>query len=149
MKMRKVLSLLLAVIMIVVVFAGCTKTTPPVQPPTEETPGEETPPAEETSGDKILKFGGSGFDGVFNPILSDNVYDAYIADIIFEKLIENNPEGEFIPGIAEWDISEDHLTYTFTLKDGIKFSDGTDLTTEDVAFTYMSIAHPKYNVFSS
>ena len=145
MKMRKILSLLLAVMMIAVVFAGCTQTPPAEEPPAEEPPAEEPPAEEEPKGDQILKFGATGFDGVFNPILSDNVYDAYIESIIFEKLITNNIEGEYIPNIAEWVLSEDKLTYTFTLKDGIKFSDGSDLTAEDVAFTYMTIAHPDYN----
>ncbi len=147
MKKGKLLSLLLAVAMVAMLFAGCTsQSNQPAPPaPTPETPAPEQPPAEEPKGDQILKFGATGFDGVFNPIMSDNVYDAYIESIIFEKLITNNPEGEYVPNIAEWEISEDHLTYTFTLKDGIKFSDGTPLTTDDVEFTYKTIAHPDYN----
>lgn len=140
MKKSKILSLLLAVAMLAVFIAGCSS--PEKEP---ETVDGETPPAEEPKGEQILKYGASGFDGVFNPIMSDNVYDAYISDIIFEKMVDNDVEGEYVPGIAEWTLSEDHLTYTFTLKDGIKFSDGSDLTTEDVAFTYMTIAHPDYN----
>lgn len=139
MKIRKLLSLLLAMVMVVVLFAGCKGQT--------QTPGPQggSDNTEQPKGDQILRLGASSFDGVFNPIMSDNVYDAYITDIIFEKLIDNTPEGEYVPGIAEWTLSEDNLTYTFTLKDGIKFSDGSDLTTEDVAFTYMAIAHPDYN----
>lgn len=145
MKTRK-LSLLLAVIMVAVFIAGCTSPAEqPAQPSQPEQPAGEQPAAEEPKGDQILKFGASSFDGVFNPIMSDNVYDAYISDIIFEKLITNTPEGEYVPAIAEWELSEDKLTYTFTLKDGIKFSDGTPLTTEDVEFTYKAIAHPDYN----
>ena len=145
MKTRK-LSLLLAVIMVAVFIAGCTSPAEqPAQPSQPEQPAGEQPAAEEPKGDQILKFGASSFDGVFNPIMSDNVYDAYISDIIFEKLITNTPEGEYVPAITEWELSEDKLTYTFTLKDGIKFSDGTPLTTEDVEFTYKAIAHPDYN----
>jgi len=43
---------------------------------------------------------------------------------------------ETIPGLAEsWVASNDGLTYTYTLRDGLKWSDGTPLTAEDVAFT--------------
>ena len=77
--------------------------------------------------------------------MTDNVYDDYVVNLIFEHLIDNNAEAEYVPELAEWTLSEDHLTYTFTLKDGIKFSDGTPLTTADVEFTYKTIAHPKYN----
>ncbi len=147
MKTRKFLSLILAMVMVVTLLSGCTQPTeqPAPTPAPAPSPEQPAPAPEEPKGDQILKFGASSFDGVFNPIMSDNVYDAYIADIIFEKLITNTPEGEYVPSIATWTLSEDKLTYTFTLKDGIKFSDGTDLTTEDVAFTYMTIAHPDYN----
>lgn len=142
MKSRKLVSLILAVMMTVMLFAGCTSQT--AQTPSEpQKPAEQ--PAETPKADKILKFGGTGFGGLFNPIMSDNTYDTYVADSIFEKLVTNDADGEMIPVLAEWTISEDKLTYTFTLKDGIKFSDGSDLTTEDVAFTYETIAHPDYN----
>lgn len=94
--------------------------------------------------DQILKFGEISFDGRFNPIMSDKVYDSYIVDLIFEGLVSYNAEGEPIPGIATWETSEDNLTYTFTLKDGVCFSDGTPLTTDDVLYTYMMMADKDY-----
>lgn len=141
MKTRKVLSLILAVVMVFTLFTGCTKQTPPAD---TKTPVEE-PKKEEPKVDKILKMGGSSFSGVFNPVMSDTTYDDYISRCLFEALVDNDPNGERIPVLAEWKLSDDKLTYTFTLKDGIKFSDGKPLTTEDVAFTYMTMAHPDYN----
>ncbi len=130
MNLKKLSAMLLTLALSVSVFAGCGK------------PGTGTEkPAEE----KILKMGLSGYTGLFNPIMSDNTYDTYVVDLIFEALVKLNKDGEYEPNIAEWKISEDKLTYTFTLKDGIKFSDGTDLTADDVAFTYMTIANPKYD----
>lgn len=44
------------------------------------------------------------------------------------------------PGLAEsWDTSEDGLTWTFHIREGVKWSDGEDLTAEDIAFTYNRI----------
>ncbi len=141
MKTKKLLSLILVVAMVLISFAGCgTKE----QSGTPEQPKAETP-KEEIKADKILKMGGTGFSGVFNPIMADTTYDDYITSVLFEALTINNSEGEYVPMLADWKLSDDKLTYTFTLKDGIKFSDGTPLTTEDVAFTYETIACPDYN----
>ncbi len=146
MKTKKLLSLILVVAMVLISFAGCgakEQSGTPEQPKTEQ-PKTETP-KEEIKANKILKMGGTGFSGVFNPIMSDTTYDDYITSVLFEALTINNSEGEYVPMLADWKLSDDKLTYTFTLKDGIKFSDGTPLTTEDVAFTYETIACPDYN----
>ena len=95
-------------------------------------------------GDQILKFGETSFKGLFNPIYSDTVYDGYIVDLVFEGLVKTSREAEYVPGLATWELGNENRTYTFTLTDGIKFSDGTPLTTEDVLYTYMTIAAPDY-----
>ena len=98
-----------------------------------------------TSGGNILRFGTSGIEGTFNPVVSDGVYDGYVVSLVFEGLISNDAEGQYIPSLAEsWEISDDKLTYTFTLKDGITFSDGSALTADDVAFTYNTIKEADY-----
>ena len=103
--------------------------------------GEETPVA----GDQILKFGTSGFEGVFNPILSDNVYDSYITALIFDGLVDVDGTGEYVPELATWELDEETKTvYTFTLRDGLTFSDGTPLTANDVAYTYNTIKEADY-----
>lgn len=145
MKSKKVLSLILVALMVLTLFTGCAKPSTPDTPSTPDGEQQEEQPKEEVKGDKILKLGNSGHGGLFNPIMSDNVYDDYVVRCVFEGLIDNNAEGEYVPNIATWELSEDKLTYTFTLKDGIKFSDGTPMTTEDVEFTYKTIAHPDYN----
>lgn len=100
----------------------------------------------ELEGDQILRFGETSFDGKFNPIMSDKVYDSYIVDILFEKLIDNDATGSYVAGpLADYELGNENRTYTFTLKDGVAFSDGTPMTADDVYFTYMMIAHPDYN----
>ncbi len=52
---------------------------------------------------------------------------------IFEGLVKPNSNGELIPAVAEsYEISEDGKTYTFVLRDGIKFHNGKAVTVEDV-----------------
>ncbi len=55
---------------------------------------------------------------------------------IFEGLTRFMGDGSVVPGLAEsWEISDDGLTYTFTLQSGVKFHDGTDMDAEDVKFS--------------
>ena len=55
---------------------------------------------------------------------------------VFEGLTRFGPDGAVNPALAEsWDISEDGLTYTFHLHDGVKFHDGTDMNADDVVFS--------------
>ena len=92
----------------------------------------------------ILKYGLSGIEGNFSPFISSNTYDTYVCSLIFEPLVTVDASGEYVPYLADWELSDDKLTYTFTLKDGIKFSDGTDMTAEDVAYSYSVPAEEDY-----
>lgn len=56
---------------------------------------------------------------------------------VYESLVRLDESGEIQPALAEdWTVSEDRKTYTFTLREGVKFSNGADLTSEDVKFSY-------------
>lgn len=55
---------------------------------------------------------------------------------IFEGLVKPNSDGEFIPAVASaYEVSEDALTYTFTLREGVKFHDGSTVTLGDVKYS--------------
>ena len=55
---------------------------------------------------------------------------------VFEGLTRIGSKGEVLPGLAEsWDISEDGKTYTFKLRTGVKYHDGSAFDAEDVKFS--------------
>lgn len=63
-----------------------------------------------------------------------------ITNNLYDTLIKVTPEGEFEPGLAEsWEISEDGLTITFTLREGISFHNGREMTAEDVEFSFQRL----------
>lgn len=57
--------------------------------------------------------------------------------ILYAALVQTNADMEVVADLAtDYTISEDAMTYTFQLRDGAKFSDGTEITSEDVVFSY-------------
>lgn len=62
--------------------------------------------------------------------------NAFAIDKIYESLVSFNSEGEIVDWLAEsHQISEDGLTYTFILREGLKFSNGNKVTAEDAVFS--------------
>ncbi|QGY00258.1 ABC transporter substrate-binding protein [Roseovarius faecimaris] len=62
--------------------------------------------------------------------------DQVLYSNVFEGLTRFGPDGAVNPGLAEsWEISDDGLTYTFKLHEGVTFHDGTELDASDVKFT--------------
>ena len=64
---------------------------------------------------------------------------------MFESLITQNDDGTFSPCLAEsWDVSKDGATYTFHLRQGVKFHDGSDFTADDVVATFQRLLDRAY-----
>jgi peptide/nickel transport system substrate-binding protein len=62
--------------------------------------------------------------------------DSVLYSNVFEGLTRFMADGSVVAGLAEsWDISEDGLAYTFTLREGVMFHDGTAMDAEDVKFS--------------
>lgn len=62
--------------------------------------------------------------------------DSVVYSNIFEGLTRFMGDGSIVPGLAEsWEISDDGLVYTFRLRDGVTFHDGTAMDAEDVKFS--------------
>lgn len=75
----------------------------------------------------------------FNPVLSQEV--TAIFGLLYEGLLSQNAiTTELEPALAEsWEVSEDNKRIVFTLREGLQWSDGEPLTTDDILFTYNDI----------
>ncbi len=83
--------------------------------------------------------------GVFLPYFYDNGWDGNAVQPIFSSLVTVDDNGNPISDLAEkWEVSSDNLTYTYYLRQNLKFSDGSPLTADDVAFTLTLLNDPAY-----
>ncbi len=74
----------------------------------------------------------------FNAALSQE--SPSIFGLTYEGLVTENGQAEIGPDLAKsWEISDDKLRIVFTLREGLKWSDGKPLTADDVVFTYNEI----------
>jgi peptide/nickel transport system substrate-binding protein len=75
--------------------------------------------------------------------------DIFATELIYNGLVRSDPTGktdDLVGGVADrWEVSEDGKTYTFHIRDGIKFSNGDPVTAEDVKFTLDRFGDPKIN----
>ncbi|MBA8906068.1 ABC transporter substrate-binding protein [Aminobacter ciceronei] len=99
--------------------------------------------AAKSEAEEVRIAGGSHLDA-FDPQLE--VTSLSVAMHIYDTLVDFGDEnyGSIVPSLAErWDNSEDGLTWTFYLKKGVKFSDGSPFNADSVKFTLERILDPK------
>lgn len=99
----------------------------------EEQKEEETK-APQPGGNLIV--GSIGEPTTFNPYWSQDSASSDVIGLVFDSLLGANDKAEPIPAMAEkYETSEDGLTWTFFLKKGLVWSDGTPITAHDVVFS--------------
>lgn len=74
----------------------------------------------------------------FNPMVPNNLSTSMVLSRLLSSLVAYDPRTErFIPGLAEsWEVGPEKKSYTFRLREGLRWSDGMPLTADDVIFTF-------------
>lgn len=79
-----------------------------------------------------------------DPTLSEDTSSTRIAFDLFAGLVDFDQHNKIIPGMASsWNISPDGRVYTFHLRKGLKFSDGSPITANDFVYTFRRLVDPK------
>jgi oligopeptide transport system substrate-binding protein len=79
-----------------------------------------------------------------DPALSTDIYAVTIIQQIFDGLVQFDNNLNIIPAIAKsWKISHDKLTYTFYLREGVKFHNGREVTAKDFVYSFTRILDPE------
>lgn len=75
-----------------------------------------------------------------DPQKTSSYFAFEVLENVYDTLVQPDANLEMQPALAEsWTTSDDQLTWTFTLCDGVKFQDGSDFTSEDVVYSYRRI----------
>ena len=91
--------------------------------------------AQETTQDTLTVAMGSDATSI-DPVAVNNVYSSMVMRQIFDTLIDVSEDGEVTYKIAEsYEVSDDGLTYTFHIRQGIKFTNGEEVKASDVAYS--------------
>lgn len=111
--------------------------------PTQEADVKTTPDVAPPADAKELTFVLSNEPDGLDPGVTNNSFASIFLANCFEGLVTNDESGSVVGGSAEtWDISEDGTIYTFHLREGLKWSDGTDLTAEDFVYAIQRVLTP-------
>ena len=111
-------------------LAGCQTVAPGAAPAAGDAPA--------AAGPSKLTIGYDGDIIKLDPGIQQTGNDWPAAALVYNRLVEyDNTMMDPVPSLAEsWAVSDDGLTYTFQLRQGVKFHSGREITAEDVAYTF-------------
>jgi peptide/nickel transport system substrate-binding protein len=162
---RTGLSLLMIVALVATLLAACApaaeptaapEPTAPAAQPTEAPAATEAPPPTEAPKPGADKQGGTLVLGFYqepellNSLIRTQTVASWAGDFLESALVDAAPDGSFyaqlakeVPTVQNGGVSEDGLTITLNLQEGILWEDGDEFTCDDVVFTWEVIVHPE------
>lgn len=125
--MKKIICLLTAFVLMMSVMTGCSQSTN----------------SSKTEGTKKISYALSQEPETLDPTLNVYARSSIVLQNLFRGLYKRDTDGILVPALAEsYTISDDGLVYTFKLKNGLKWSDGTTLTAKDFEYSWKRVLNP-------
>ncbi len=122
--------------------AAAPTTAPAVKPTVAPTTAPAAKPTATSGGSLVYGLSGD-FDDTLDPQVTNFDTSIRVTLNVCEPLVWEPEPGKFMPALAEkWDISSDATVYTFNLKKGVKFHDGTPFNGAAVKFTFDRVVDP-------
>ena len=136
-------------------LVGCSQEQPKTDSNTSQAAGEQgSGEATQTESKyKTVVVASLEMNGVFSPFFGTTAPDNDIVEMVHGSLIKSDRNAQPQADLAEYKIEQveaedgsvSETIYTFTLKDGVTFSDGTPVTADDIIFSYNVLADPAYD----
>ena len=140
--MKRKLCLLLCAAMTAAALAGCGGSG------SAENDGQNTSQAagseSQTSEGNVLIYAMDQEPETIDPTMNNYSRSSNVLQNLFSGLFRMEADGSLTNALCEeYKVSDDNLTYTFTLKEGMKWSDGSDLTANDFVYSWLRVLNPE------
>ena len=147
---KKAISAALAGALAVSLLSACSSSSEPqniadvTSSSSEAASSSTTQEAAEPAGAQEMTFVLNNTPDGLDPGVTNNSFAQYVIINCFEGLVTYDESGSVVGGSAEsWDVSDDGTVYTFHLRDGLKWSDGTPLTASDFVYAIQRVLTPE------
>ncbi len=119
-------------------------TTGDTQAGDDETEETTAPPDDEGGGGTLIAAQGAEPDR-FDPHLTSAYASFQVLENVYDTLVQPGDDLQMEPALAEsWVVSDDPLTWTFSLREGVTFHNGRDFVADDVVYSYERIMDPDF-----
>ena len=111
--------------------------------PAGSTPTQSATEAATSEATKTLKVAWGGAPAGLDPLTASADTEIAFLNAVYDYLVDTNAKSEVVARLAKsWDASEDGKTYTLNIVEGVKFHDGSDLTLDDIIWTFDRLRDP-------
>ncbi|WP_307480152.1 peptide ABC transporter substrate-binding protein [Cytobacillus purgationiresistens] len=132
------LSLTAILFLVLTVLAGCA--------PDKNNSSDDTP-KENVSQEITTNLGGEPY--TLDPAFASDTTSFWVIQHLYEGLLEYDKDGQLVEGAAsKIDVSEDGKIYTFTIKEGLKWSNGDAITAKDFEYAWKRVLNPETAAYS-
>lgn len=128
---------------VAVVLTLCACGTTQTQTSTEST-AEQTSSSEASGGEKVINRGIIGAPGSLNPLVDAGGAQFIVLEMVYDRLFDIDADNNLMPRLCDsYETNDDFTEYTVHINENAKWTDGTDVTAEDIVWTYEMYTDPE------